>query len=175
MTKRNVEGALHRRLGPYWQIEMSAALLVPLVVLRSAMPRTWLEIAAITLSLAAVVLLLLVGGAYWYAVLKRAQGNPSPLTTVLRIADPTEPAGIALLVLAWVGSAVALAAHGWSRPVIAACSCSALGTLEYVNYFRVQLQHFDHLGDFKRLLSGRGLRKAHLARDVAAFRRARSR
>ena len=154
---------------------MSCALLVPFVVLRSAMPRTWLEIAAGALSLAVVALLLLVGGAYWYAVLKRAQGDPAPFATVLRVADRTEPASIALLALAWIATAVALAAHGWTWPVIAACVCSALGTLEYVNYYRVQLQHFDHADDFKRLLTGRGFRKAHLARDLAAFRRAKTR
>jgi hypothetical protein len=72
-------------------------------------------------------------------------------------------------------SAVALVANGWSGAVIAALACSALGSLEYVNYYRVQLQHFDNLADFKRLLGGRGFRKAHLARDLAAFREAKGR
>ena len=39
---------------PYWKIEMSCALLAPFVVLRSAMPRARLEIAAVALSLAVV-------------------------------------------------------------------------------------------------------------------------
>jgi hypothetical protein len=34
----------------------------------------------------------------------------------------------------------------------------------------VQLQHFDNGADFKRLIGGRGFRRAHLARDLAAYR-----
>ena len=149
---------------------MSCAALVPLVVLRSAPARTVIEAAAVGLALLAVSLLLLVGGAYWYGVLKRAEGNSAVLASVLRIADAIERPVIALLAVGWAVSVVALLASGRSRAVIAALACSALGSLEYVNYFRVQLQHFDRLADFKRLLSGRGFRRAHLARDLAAFR-----
>jgi hypothetical protein len=42
--------------------------------------------------------------------------------------------------------------------------------LEYINYYVVQLQHFDHASDFKRLLSGRGFREAHLAKALRAYR-----
>ena len=172
MTQRDRKGALDRRLGPYWKIEMSCALLVPFLVLRSAMPQTLAETIAIALSLLAAALLLLVGGAYWLAVLKRAQGNRALFATVMRVADLAERPSIALAGSACVASAIALAASGWSRPVIAAFACSALAGLEYVNYYRVQLQHFDRMADFQRLLTGRGFRKAHLARDLAAFRAA---
>ena len=175
MRQRDRKQALDRRLGPYWKIEMSCALLVPFVVLRSALPRTFSEIIAVALSLLAVALLLLVGGAYWLAVLKRAQGNRTLFAQVMRFADLVERPAIALIASASIASAIALAAHGWSRPVIAAFACSALAVLEYVNYYRVQLQHFDRMDDFKRLLTGRGFRKAHLARDLAAFRSARKR
>jgi hypothetical protein len=172
MTPADRTQALRQRLGPYWKIEISAALLLPLSVLRIAPPRTIAEGIALALSLLAVALLLLVGGAYWLAVLKRAQGNGALFTTVMRLADVAERPAIALIVSACIASGIALAAHGWSRPVIAAFSCSGLAVLEYVNYYRVQLQHFDRVADFKRLLSGRGFRKAHLRRDLAAFREA---
>ena len=156
-------------------IEMSCAALVPVVVLRSAPPRTFVEGVAVGVALFAVALLLLVGGAYWYGVLKRADGNSAVLASVLRIADAVERPVIALLGVSWLLSAIALVANGWTRAVIAALACSALGSLEYVNYFRVQLQHFDHMADFRRLLSGRGFRRAHLARDLAAFRELKNR
>ena len=154
---------------------MSCAALVPLVVFRSAPPRTFTEMAAVCVALLAVALLLLVGGAYWRGVLKSAHGNSAALASVLRIADAVERPVVALLGVSWLVSAIALLANGWTRGVIAALACSALGSLEYVNYFRVQLQHFDNPADFKRLLSGRGFRRAHLARDLAAFRSTKAR
>lgn len=172
MTARDRKQALHQRLGPYWKIEMSCALLVPVIVLRSAMPRTVPEMIAVVLSLVAVALLLVIGGAYWLAVLKRAQGTRELFATVMRVAHLAERPALALIASAWIASALALGASGWSRPVIAAFACSSLAVLEYVNYYRVQLQHFDRMADFKRLLTGRGFRKAHLARDLAAFRHA---
>ncbi len=53
--------------------------------------------------------------------------------------------------------------------------CSGLATLEYVNYFHVQLQNFDHAADIKRLTNGGGLRRAHMAKDLAAFRKTKQR
>jgi hypothetical protein len=50
-----------------------------------------------------------------------------------------------------------------------------LAILEYVNYYRVQLQHFDHAADFKRLVTGRGFRRSHLAKAIAAYRTADAR
>jgi hypothetical protein len=38
----------------------------------------------------------------------------------------------------------------------------------------VQLQHFDHAEDFRRLISGRGFRRSHLAKQIAAYRQGRS-
>jgi hypothetical protein len=89
----------------------------------------------------------------------------------LRIADCAEWPVILLLAAAWAAGAIGFAANGMSRPVIAALACSALGTLEYVNYFKLQLQNFDHAPDLKRLLAGKGFRRAHLGRDLAAYRR----
>ena len=166
------ERQLQRRLSPYWKIEMSCAALIPLVVLRSAPPGSVLEICAVGISLLAASLLLLIGGAYWYGVLRRSQGDASPLLRVMRVSDTAESGIVALVAAAWLAGALASTAHGWSNPVIAALACAALATLEYVNYFKVQLQHFDNLADFKRLLRGAGFRRAHLARDLAAFRRA---
>ena len=51
---------------------------------------------------------------------------------------------------------------------------TALAALEYVNYYKFQVQHFDNWADFKRLMTGRGFRKAHMARDIAAGRATRA-
>jgi hypothetical protein len=47
-----------------------------------------------------------------------------------------------------------------------------LAILEYINYYHYQLQHFDHAADFARLLSGRGFRRSHLSKAIAAWKRA---
>jgi hypothetical protein len=175
MANPSRDQALHRRLGPYWKMEMGCAVIIPCVVLAKAFPRTLSEIAAVVLSLLGASFLLLLGGAYWLGVLQKAKGQPSSQKTIMRIADRAEWPVIALLVAAGAATAIAFASYGLSRPVIAALACSALGTLEYVNYFKVQLQNFDHAPDLKRLLSGRGFRRAHLGRDLAAYRRSKAR
>jgi hypothetical protein len=174
MTKAARDQALLRRLGPYWKMEMGGAVIIPCLVLAKAFPRTPSEVAAVALSLLGVSSLLLIGGAYWFGVLQKAKGQPSAHRAVMRIADRTEWPVILLLAAAWAASAVAFATSAMSRPVIAALGCSALATLEYVNYYKVQLQNFDHAPDLKRLLSGRGFRRAHLGRDLAALRRGTS-
>jgi hypothetical protein len=60
--------------------------------------------------------------------------------------------------------------HGWSRSVIAGAGLWLLAALEYVNYYHRQLQYFDNMADLKHLLTGRGLKPAHMARDLAAWR-----
>jgi hypothetical protein len=52
-----------------------------------------------------------------------------------------------------------------SRPLL------LLAVLEYINYYHVQLQHFDHAPDWQRLVSGRGFRRSHLAREIERWKR----
>ncbi len=47
---------------------------------------------------------------------------------------------------------------------------TTLAILEYVNYYRVQLQYFDHAPDFAALLKRKTLKRAHMARDIAEWR-----
>jgi len=39
-----------------------------------------------------------------------------------------------------------------------------------VNYYKFQLQNFDHLADFRRLMRDRRIRPSHMARDLADYR-----
>jgi hypothetical protein len=61
--------------------------------------------------------------------------------------------------------------HGWSRSNLGAGVLTLLAGLEYVNYYHRQLQHFDRLSAFKRLVTTGRLPRAHLARDLATYRR----
>lgn len=49
-------------------------------------------------------------------------------------------------------------------------SLLVLAVLEHVNYFHVQLMH-DTRSDLRRLWRSKRLRKSHLARDLASYRR----
>jgi fatty acid desaturase len=121
-----------------------------------------------------VSILLVIGGLYWRAVYRKAEGDKDAVARVLRAADAAERPVILLLMVAAVALAVAYAAYGWTPPVIAAAVLTVLAGLEYVNYYRVQLQNFDNPADIKRLLRTRRFRRAHLARDLESFRKRRA-
>ncbi len=170
----NREAALRKRLGPYWKIELACALLVPAAALIRAPPSELRDSVALGAAIVPVSILLVIGGLYWRAVYRRAKGEKDAVARVLRAADVAERPVLLLLIVAVVAFAVAHTAHGWTPPVIAAAILTTLAGLEYVNYYRVQLQNFDYVPDIKRLLKTRRLRRAHLARDLDAYRKRRA-
>lgn len=169
-------GRVARRLAWYWQVECANAALVPLLVvaiaaLHGAGPQ-WPTFAA----LVPVAGLLVVGGLYWRGKLLALRAEPGALSRALALADRAEKP-LLLLTLAALGIAAAgfiaplPGSSGADRWVVLACAVLALAA--HVNYYHRQLQHFDNRADFRRLVSGRGLRRAWLARDLAAWRAAR--
>jgi hypothetical protein len=60
---------------------------------------------------------------------------------------------------------------GLSAQFVAPAVLLLLAVLEYINYYHVQLQHFDHAPDWQRLVSGRGFRRSHLAREIERWKR----
>ena len=63
-----------------------------------------------------------------------------------------------------------IAFKGMTWTNIVAIVLTTLAALEYVNYYHVQLQHFDNGADVRKLLRGAGFRQAHMARDLALYR-----
>ncbi len=102
-------------------------------------------------------------------------GSQSSVVSLMRILDRVQLPILFLVGVSWIVTVHALVVVGWSGAVVAAFICSGLATLEYVNYFHVQLQNFDHAADIKRLMNGGGLRQAHMAKDLAAFRKTKRR
>jgi hypothetical protein len=80
-----------------------------------------------------------------------------------------------ILILTGFGSLAAIA--GWLLPGIAvsladticASVAASVAILEYVNYYHRQLQHFDNVADFKRLITGKGFRPSQMARDLRMY------
>jgi hypothetical protein len=161
--------ALRRRLAGYWRMEAGNVLLVPAVPIVLAW--RWNEPlgAASLVSLGAACLLLIVGACYWRARHLELLDGRATTPTVRWIARgrPWWIGATAAAVLAAVASWAGAAAGSLDRWV--ATVAAALAVAEYVNYFHVQLQHFDNIADLRRLLTGQGLRRAHLARDIAAL------
>ncbi|WP_162888011.1 hypothetical protein [Sphingomonas mesophila] len=141
-----------------------------------APPASRVEWAAMLGATAASALFLIIGTVYWRALARRlVRGDRHSLDLALALADRAERPGLALVALATVATGAAFALEGASRSAIAAALLTVLAALEYANYYHRQLQHFDNRADLKRLLTGAGLKRAHMARDLAAFRQRRAR
>ena len=161
---------LIKRLDPYWKMEAANMAGIPLI----CVVLTKGQIGWVTLiPLLAAVLLLGIGAAYWrfkVRQLRRQNRGNTVLSWIEWLRWPS---------LAAIAIGGGVAALGWIVPAlsvgladrIAATACAVLAGLEYVNYYHRQLQHFDNLTDFRRLISGKGFRKSWMARDLAALRR----
>jgi len=166
------EKTVIQRLRWYWQMEASCAVAIPLAAHLLARPSGLETAPSFWVAAFACAALLAVGGLYWRAVLKRMEGAPAAFETLIPRLAMAGPFLLAMVTASAAALAldVALFGEGWTGGRIAAAVLTLLAALEYVNYYVVQLQHFDNPADFKRLIAGRGFRKAHLARDIAAWR-----
>ncbi len=165
--------ALRRHLASYWKMEGGNVLAVPLFVwflVWQAEDRP--DLAAI-LSAVACSFLLVVGTAAWRMALARLDGEMALATRLVGFCARAELPSLLLLAAATVTTGHAVATQGWPPRTIAAVGLSLLAWLEYVNYYHWQLQNFDSMIDFKRILAGRGLRRAHMGRAVKLWRAAR--
>jgi hypothetical protein len=161
---------LERRLKSYWKLEAANVVFVPAIA-------TWLVIRAgdavsapMALSMIATSALLVVGAIAWRMELAGLRGERDFAPRVLPWLAFAQAPTLLLSIASVGGAAFEVWREGWSPSAIATAALAALAVLEYINYYVVQLQHFDHASDFKRLLSGRGFREAHLAKALRAYR-----
>ena len=160
-----------RNLAYYWKMEAANVLFVPAFALWLGFPRHAMEAVAIILAIIAAAGFLIVGAAYWRAVDRRVRmGDGGVTARALALAHRLEKPLLVVTGLALVATLAALAVYGWSRTVIAAACLSLLAALEYINYYHRQLQHFDNMADLKRLVAGRGMKPAHMGRELVGWR-----
>jgi hypothetical protein len=152
-------------------MELLNALTVPGLAVWIGWPRDAIAALLLAAALLPTVALLVIGGLYWRGVAHRTRERSRALPAALKLANRSERSLVALTALALAATFALLLREGASRTMLAAAVSTLLAVLEYVNYYRVQLQHFDNARDLKRLLRGRGFRLAHMARDLAAYRR----
>lgn len=168
MTKpaqQTARKALISRLSMYWKMEGGNIVFMPGVMIFLAGGQVG---APSLLAIVPMMALLAIGTVYWRAKLLWIEHGIPCDDTVRRIAALDRPLafGTVIAVLAalgaWTVDGVAVGtADKWVSAVAA-----TMAALEYVNYYHRQLQHFDHLPDWKRLLAGGGFRKSQLRQDI---------
>lgn len=165
---------MKRNFAAYAQMEAANVVLVPGLALWLGWPRTMFEVIAMFVSVIAVAGLLVVGAVFWRAIDRRLKlRDRQTFASAMAIADVAQrPMAIAVFG-SGIAVVVAFVAEGATRSVIAAATLSLLAALEFVNYYHRQLQIFDNPADFKRLLATWQFKRAHLARELAAFRERR--
>lgn len=168
------DAALIKRLSWYWPMEAANVVLVPALALGAIAYAGERVPAALIYALYPNIAMLGIGALYWRAALRRLQGDPKPMAYWMGWISGLQRFVVVFLFLA-CGAALIEVWSGGGATVgrIAILALVVLALAEYVNYYHIQLQHFDHAADFKRLLAGRGFRASHMARDLKAYRAAR--
>ncbi len=155
-------------------MELIAAAMIPLTVifLMFVFQRPFGFL--LLFSFVPMCLLLCLGGTYWRGKLAAIDGDQQKLSIAVGWCRIMQWPAFLLALIACVAVVAELlgcldAARSGDE-LVAAIACSLLAAAEYVNYYHRQLQHFDHLPDWLRLLRGAGLRRSHLARDMRRSR-----
>ena len=151
-------------------MEAGNVLLVPAILVMAARwTPSWVSVA----SFIPMMVLLVIGAYYWRAKLKQLEDRSYPFEKAMRAISIGQAPALLLTLIA-----IALVVYGWCHPDLftsgwdqgVATFAVILAALEYVNYYHRQLQHFDHGPDFKRLLSGNGLRPSQMSKDLKTYR-----
>ena len=168
--------ALEMRLSKYWQLEAINVVLLPVAVVVSVISLGDLVRWPLQVCLAANSVLLVIGACYWRIEYLRLRGQPEPYAAWLPRLAAVEPLGFGVALLAVVSFIAegALSRGAFGPAFWFTAGMALLAVLEYVNYYRWQLQYFDHLPDFKALVKRRRLKRAHMARAIKRWRARRS-
>lgn len=162
------QNAVARHLRWYWRMEAGNVVFVPAMMIALAHLYGGGIGPASAIAMASMSFLLIVGAVYWRVKLAEIEHGRDPTATLRVLALLDAPS----FIVAVIGLGAGLGAVAFASVRVGAADATVamiagvLAAAEYVNYYRVQLQHFDQWSDFKRLMRGRGFRKAHLRRDI---------
>jgi hypothetical protein len=172
----STKARLLKRLSGYWQLELMNVWLLPLAAMICVVSLRGTVTVALVLSLIATSWLLIIGTIALRMMLKDLERDATYAAywlPKLRLAKAPSLVLVAITVLITCVNVVVTAP---SLTVTQYCTIAftVLATLEYINYYHYQLQHFDNLPDFQRLISGNGFRQSHLARALKRLERTKS-
>jgi len=125
---------------------------------------------ALVLSMMACSGLLVIGAIIWRLKFDELQKSAEISSFIMPWLDRLKYPSL-WLCLATIPAALYEYMHDgrWSPSAIATVALAVLSILEWVNYYAIQLQHFDHVDDFLRLISGKGFRESHLAKALKRY------
>lgn len=174
-AEENLSG-LEARLSKYWQLEAINAGLLPIAALVSVISLGDHVRWPLLVCLAANSILLVIGACYWRIEYLRLRGQPEPYAVWLPRLATAEPLGFGAALLAVISliAECALSREAFGPTFWFTAGMALLAVLEYINYYRWQLQYFDHLPDFRALVKRRRLKRAHMARAIKRWRARRS-
>lgn len=162
-----------RRLTTYWKIEAGNVVLIPALAVYSVLKLEGTISTALVFSGIACSFLLVIGTIALRMMLGKARGeaNATASRLPLLIWMRWPAIGLCLAAAAAIAGEWVNGSPEFSAQYVAPVLLFLLAILEYVNYYHVQLQHFDHAPDWQRLISGRGFRRSHLAREIDRWKR----
>ena len=168
--------ALEKRLSTYWQLEAMNVALVPAAVVICVISLGDQIRWPLLVCLAANAVLLVIGACYWRIEHLRLRGQQEPYDTWLPRLAAAEPLAVVSTGLAIISFIADVGSMGgvFGATSWLTAGMALLALLEYVNYYRWQLQYFDHLPDFRTLVKRRRLKRAHMARAIQRWRSRRS-
>jgi hypothetical protein len=163
-----------RRLATYWKIEAGNVVFLPAIAIYIVLRSGGTISVALVLSCLACSFLLVIGTIVLRMMLRKARGEAGATTARIPLLLRLRWPALALCVAAAVALGMECLDAGpqLSAQFLAPAALLLLAVLEYINYYHIQLQHFDHAPDWKRLISGRGFRPSHLAREIERWKRA---
>ena len=165
------KSALVRRLSHYWKVEAANMIAVPSLAVWAVEKSGNTISFSLIVAMAAACFMLLIGTFALRIKLETAKGSRSFGQRWLPWLSQAQWPALVLVASAVAGAGFELWVDGRRGYVaIATVVCSLLAVLEYINYYHVQLQNFDHLPDLKRFMAGGGFRKSHLAKALQSFR-----
>lgn len=163
---------LQKRLGQYWKIERLNIFLLPSVAIYMVLFffRSSVSIALV-LALTATSWLLVVGTIALRTLYLDLEGEREFGVKWIPILARWRLPSLGVVLISLLACCIDM---GYRYPRIGPTQWITLGSailavLEYINYYHVQLQHFDNRTDFQRLVSGRGFRRSHLSRAIAKW------
>jgi hypothetical protein len=172
MPNRTIRESAIRRLSWYWPMEAANVVLVPAGAIGAVLWAGERVPPTLIYALYPNIAMLAIGALYWRAALKRLEGDSKPMDYWLGWFAGLQRFIVVLLCLACGAALVDLwSGGGVTVARITILALVVLAMAEYINYYHVQLQHFDHAADLKRLMAGRGFRASHLARDLKDYRK----
>lgn len=164
---------IESRLSSYWKLELGNVILVPFAMIffthATESPIGWVSLFAMV----PMCGLLWIGGLYWRGKHQQLINDRGALDMALKHANWAQIPLLIWTILACLFAALAWGPFPFAQSLgdrIVATIAAILAALEYINYYHRQVQHFDHMSDFKRLLKGRGFRPSQMNQDLKRWR-----